>query len=274
MVRRAAAGVALAAVVLASAGLIWAGASTPAGAADEGLLQTTPEGFSDAEFVIRVNEDGSARWTIRASRPLENQSEIDQFRAFAEEFETTETTAFRDFRARARRLTAFGSNATGREMNATDFRREARVVELGQTRGVVELSFRWTNFARTDGRRVDVDDVFEGGMFVDSGPSRVGRPAAGLPVRRGEPRGQRDGHLVRRAGLRRPAATRRPRPAGGCRGPHGYRLAAGHPNGGGGADFHADTGRRTQHRRHRAAHAGRPRDRPAGPGWRVRGLRH
>jgi hypothetical protein len=180
MVRRAAAGVALAAVVLASAGLIWAGASTPAGAADEGLLQTTPEGFSDAEFVIRVNEDGSARWTIRASRPLENQSEIDQFRAFAEEFETTETTAFRDFRARARRLTAFGSNATGREMNATDFRREARVVELGQTRGVVELSFRWTNFARTDGRRVVVDDVFEGGMFVDSGQRLVMARGEGL----------------------------------------------------------------------------------------------
>jgi hypothetical protein len=180
MVRRVAAGVALAAVVLVSAGLMWVGASAPAGATDEGLLQTTPEGFSDAEFVIRVNEDGSARWTIRASRPLENQSEIDQFRAFAEEFESTETTAFRDFRARARRLTAVGSNATRREMNATDFRREARVVELGQTRGVVELSFRWTNVARTDGRRVVVGDVFQGGMFVDTGQRLVVARGEGL----------------------------------------------------------------------------------------------
>ncbi len=178
--RRVAAGVALAAVVLAAAGLLWVGASAPAGAAGEGLLQTTPEGFADAEFVIRVNEDGSAQWTIRASRPLENGSEIDQFRTFAEEFETTETNAFRDFRARAQRLTAFGSNATGREMNATDFRREARVVELGQTRGVVELSFRWTNFARTDGRRVVVDDVFQGGMYVGSGQRLVMARGEGL----------------------------------------------------------------------------------------------
>ncbi len=150
-----------------------AGTVEPATAGESGPLQATPEGFTDAEFEIRVYGNGSARWTVRAGRSLDNQSEVDQFRAFAEEFETTETTAARNFEARARRLVAFGTNATGREMNATAFDRDARVVELGTTRGVVELSFRWTNFARTDGQRVIVDDVFEGGMFIDTGQRLV-----------------------------------------------------------------------------------------------------
>jgi len=178
MARRGAAGVAVA-LVLVFVAVAVAAVALPSGPAASAQAdapqppQTTPEGFANAEFEIRVYANGSARWTVRASRPLENQSEIDRFRTFAAEFETTETAAFRDFRARARRLAAFGTNATGREMNATAFERNARVVELGRTRGVVELSFRWTNLARTDGQRVVVDDVFEGGMFVDSGQQLV-----------------------------------------------------------------------------------------------------
>ncbi len=170
------------ALVLVTAGSVGAlSASTaPAGAGESLFPQTTPEGFTDAEFEIRVHADGSVRWTVRASRPLENESEREQFETFAEEFETTETTAVRNFRARARRLAAFGTNATDREMNATDFDRNARVVELGPARGVVELSFRWTNFARTEGARVVVDDVFEGGMFVDSGQRLVVTRGEGL----------------------------------------------------------------------------------------------
>jgi len=181
MVRRGAAGAVVALVLLVAAAVaLHSGPVSPAGAEGPQPPQTTPEGFANAEFEIRVHANGSARWTVRASQPLENQTEVDRFRTFAEEFETTETGTFRDFRSRARRLTAFGTNATGREMNATAFERDARVVELGRTRGVVELSFRWRNFARTDGQRVIVDDVFQGGMFVDSGQRLVIARGEGL----------------------------------------------------------------------------------------------
>ncbi len=179
MDRRVAAGIALLLVTAGFVGVLSA-STAPASAQNSLLPQTTPEGFTNAEFEIRVHANGSVRWTVRASRPLENESEREQFEAFAEEFETTETTAFRNFRARAQRLTAFGTNATGREMNATGFERNARVVELGRTRGVVELSFRWTNFARTEGERVIVDDVFEGGMFIDSGQRLIIARGEGL----------------------------------------------------------------------------------------------
>jgi uncharacterized membrane protein len=172
MLRRAAVGVAVVLLTVSAVALLPAGGATsgPEGTAPP---LTTPEGFDTTTFEIRVYANGSTRWTIQHGRPLDNETEIERFREFASSFEDTDTEAFRNFRTRARRLTAFGTNATDRGMNATGFAREARVVELGQTRGVVELSFLWTNFARTDGSRVIVDDVFEGGMFVDAGQRLV-----------------------------------------------------------------------------------------------------
>jgi hypothetical protein len=172
MVRRLVAGVAIV-LALGAVVLLGTGPAMPAEPDGSQPPLTSPEGFANAEFEIRIYRNGSARWAIRATRPLENQSDIERFRSFADTFESTETDAFRNFRLRAQRLVAFGTNTTDREMNAISFGRDTRVVELGQTRGVVELSFLWTNFARTDGDRVVVGDVFQGGMFVDSGQRLV-----------------------------------------------------------------------------------------------------
>jgi hypothetical protein len=182
MVRRAVAGVALLFVAGTVLALLFLGVAAGAPAADGAPRppQTTPEGFANAEFVVRVNANGSARWTVRASRPLDNRTDVERFRSFAETFETTETEAFRNFQTRARRLASFGTNATGREMNATRFGRDARVLDLGQTRGVVAMSFLWTNFARTENRRVVVADVFEGGMYIDEGQRLVIARGSGL----------------------------------------------------------------------------------------------
>jgi len=127
---------------------------------------TTPDGFDSTVFEIRVYENGSARWTLQHVKLLENGSQIESFRSFADRFESTDTELFRNFRARATQLTAFGTNATGREMTATDFDRQAYVNQVGQTRGVVELSFRWTNLGQETGDAVLVSDIFEGGMFI------------------------------------------------------------------------------------------------------------
>ncbi len=129
---------------------------------------TTPEDFENTLFRITVYENESARWTIQHARPL-NESEREQFEAFATEFNTQETDTFRAFRTRTQNLLAFARNATDRNMSARAFERRAYVNELGQTRGVVELSFVWTAFARSNGSRVRVGDVFEGGMYIARG---------------------------------------------------------------------------------------------------------
>jgi uncharacterized membrane protein len=133
--------------------------------------QATPDGFDSTVFRVTAYENGSARWTLQYLRLLENESQVATFEEYAAEFERTEPAFVRDFRTRAERLTAFGTNATGRNMTATGFRRAAFVrTQPGGTQavGVVELSFLWGGFAQVREDRVVVSDVFEGGMYVDT----------------------------------------------------------------------------------------------------------
>ncbi len=133
---------------------------------------TTPEGFDGTVFRITVYENTSAKWTVQHSRVL-NDSEIADFEAFAEDFRTQETATYRRFQSRARNLTAFGERVTDREMAATSFSRDASVVELGQTRGAIQMSFVWSNFGQPDGERVRVGDIFQGGMYIADGQRLV-----------------------------------------------------------------------------------------------------
>ncbi|WP_159900312.1 helix-turn-helix transcriptional regulator [Salinirussus salinus] len=133
--------------------------------------QATPDGFDSTVFRVTAYENGSARWTLQYLRLLENESQVATFEEYAAEFERTEPAFVRDFRTRAERLTAFGTNATGRNMTATGFRRAAFVrTQPGGTQavGVVELSFLWSGFAQVREDRVVVSDVFEGGMYIDT----------------------------------------------------------------------------------------------------------
>ena len=120
-------------------------------------------------FRITLYENGSAEWRFRYEKGL-NESEREEFEAFAEEFNENETDLYTNFRKRARWLTDNGSTATGREMSAENFDREARTEGLdpqSRTLGVVEMSFRWEGFAQVrDDGRLEAGDVFQGGLYI------------------------------------------------------------------------------------------------------------
>jgi hypothetical protein len=177
---RAAAGAFAALVVLgavAALGVSAAAAGAPDGAAPPADAAPAVQVDADrVEFRVTVHANGSARWRFLYVRTLDNESERDQFRSFAEEFETNETAAYRDFVRQAEGLTAAGTNATGRPMAAEAFHRSAAVggdCVPTDACGTVEMSFRWTAFARQDGERLVVDDVFEGGLYVGADQSLV-----------------------------------------------------------------------------------------------------
>jgi hypothetical protein len=125
----------------------------------------TQDGFAQSTFQIEVFANGSARWTFRFVRPLANDSEREQFETFADRFESTETDFYRTYRDRSVALTDAAANTTGREMAARNFSRNARIVPPGN-RGIVEISFVWTNLGVVDGDTVRVADVFEGGFYI------------------------------------------------------------------------------------------------------------
>jgi hypothetical protein len=160
-----------------------AGPGTAPQTAPDPLPQTAPEGFDSTVFRVTTYENGSARWTLQYLRLLGNDSEVATFEDYAAEFERTEPQFVRDFRTRAERLTSFGTEATGRNMTATGFRRSAFVrTQIGgaQAVGVVELSFLWGGFAQVRENRVVVSDVFEGGMYIGPGQRLVFGHGPGL----------------------------------------------------------------------------------------------
>jgi|AntDeeMetagen681_2_1112603.scaffolds.fasta_scaffold07995_1 uncharacterized membrane protein len=160
------------------------------GASDAGPTRLgAPEGFSQTVFTIQVYENGSAQWTFEYSRPLENDSERADFEAFAEEFEANESAMYRDFVDRSTKLTAAGSESTGREMNASSFSRSASVDEttLADERGVVAMSFTWSNFGVTDGAAVRAGDVFEGGLYIGQNQQLVFETGPSLAFRNADP---------------------------------------------------------------------------------------
>ncbi|NUB92768.1 hypothetical protein HT576_17315 [Haloterrigena sp. SYSU A121-1] len=127
--------------------------------------------FDQTTFEITVHQNGSATWTIRHERRFggENASEErDAFEEFAEEFESEESDLYQRFVNSSKAMAASGAEQTDREMEATNFRRSARVEEqLGTTHGIVEMSFTWEGFARVDGGTVTVGDVFEDLYIAD-----------------------------------------------------------------------------------------------------------
>ena len=146
-----------------------------------GLL-VQPDGFDQTTFDITVTENGSARWSIQHHRRLANDSEKRQFRDFGERFESEETDLYRNFVSRSEALTAISRNATGRPMAATSFDRDAytNVTASFDDRGTIALSFTWTHFARTDGERVVVSDVFGENFYIGPDQSIVFVSGEGL----------------------------------------------------------------------------------------------
>lgn len=140
----------------------------PALADAQGANVGEQRNFTEAQFVITVYENGSARFTQRYIQPLSNDTEVSHFRSYAEKFESTELPVYTDFKERAISLVEEGSNVTGREMYARGFTREARVVPQPTPTGVIEMSFLWTNFTAAENGRIVVGGVFENGLYLSS----------------------------------------------------------------------------------------------------------
>ncbi|MFA9503802.1 helix-turn-helix transcriptional regulator [Natrinema sp. H-ect1] len=131
-----------------------------------GLLRQETREFDNTTFEIRVHENGSATWTFRYEQRFtddENATRTrENFEAFAEEFRANETGLYDRFTNQSRELTRAGMQESGREMEATNFRRSVRVEDQFTPTGVVEMSFTWTNFADVQDDRIVVGDVFDG----------------------------------------------------------------------------------------------------------------
>lgn len=132
------------------------------------LFGNLEEEFDTTEFRIHVEETGDAVWRFEFRRTLETDDQRQQFDEFAQTFRDTETEFYESFEQQALDLVIAGSAVTDREMEATSFDRSAERRDiLGNEFGVVEIKFRWTNFAQTNhAGAVTMGDVFQGQLFI------------------------------------------------------------------------------------------------------------
>ncbi|MXR51424.1 hypothetical protein GRX03_07380 [Halovenus sp. WSH3] len=176
MDRRVLVGIAVAIVLVGGAGIAIFGAPVKPDPASErtpsrsALELSQVEEANETRFQATVFENGDARWTVEYRQRITTEQERENFEQFAEQFNTTETETFTNFKTRANRLTEDGTRLTGRQMNATEFQREALYLTspnpavMGD--GVIRMSFRWTGFAEQRGQQVVVSDVFDGGFVI------------------------------------------------------------------------------------------------------------
>ncbi|WP_336325198.1 helix-turn-helix transcriptional regulator [Halovenus sp. HT40] len=171
MHRRVLVGIAVAIALLGGVGIAVLDSPTQSGLPSDQQSTQQPlelaqiEQANETQFRITVLENGDARWTVEYRQRITDEQEIEDFRQYAERFNTEETETFSNFQQRADRLTQDGTEVTDREMNATDFQREARYSEISRD-GIVEMSFRWVGFAQQNGEQVIVSDVFDGGFVI------------------------------------------------------------------------------------------------------------
>jgi hypothetical protein len=160
------------------------------GAASSDLVSQETQNFDTTTFEITVHDNGSATWTFRHEQRFANEDNAtrarENFEAFAEEFRANETGLYDRFINQSRGLAETGAQETGREMQATDFRRSVRIEEQFVTVGVVEMSFTWENFAVVEEDTVRAGDVFDG-IPLASDQAIVYRAGDGLTFRTIEP---------------------------------------------------------------------------------------
>ena len=124
---------------------------------DGPVAQTTPSDpvTENTTFYIQLRANGDAKWTITDTYALEDENDTRAFEDLATEYVDGETDP--GWLASFRQASAAASEATGREMNVTDVRRD--YVVSGDT-GTLVLEFTWTNFATVGGDRLVVGDAF------------------------------------------------------------------------------------------------------------------
>ena len=157
-----------------------------------GVSATSTGNFDSTTFTITVHDDGSATWTFRYERDL-NDTEEEAFEDAFEDFESEETDLYNRFIDQAESLVSIGTAETDREMEATDFNRSAGVEQRLNRIGVVEMSFTWTNFAQVEDDEIIVGDVFDGAFNIASDQYLVIESDSGLTFSQMQPDGELNG---------------------------------------------------------------------------------
>ena len=147
-----------------------------------GSAQSLPE-TDNTVTRIDVQATGDAEWSVAVRTRLDSDNDTRAYRAFQDRVRNNRSRFLAPFRERITGVVAAADNRSDRSMTAQNFTLTTTIQQVPRRWGVVEYSFRWTGFARTDnGVTVDGDSVFGEGLFIARNDTLVISGPAGYRI--------------------------------------------------------------------------------------------
>jgi len=115
---------------------------------------------------ITVAENGSATWTLQIRTRLGTDTEAEQYRDFQQRFRNNTSNYLGSFSESIENIVDNARTATGRDMQASNFEASTSIQSVPRRWGVITYRFSWSGFAQTEGQRVVVGDIFQGGYLI------------------------------------------------------------------------------------------------------------
>ncbi len=169
---RAGVTVAVVALLLVAAGPVAAAGTAATGGAQSEPFTLQQDGI-DADEVrmdVALRDDGSAEWTLEFWIRLDDDESEAAFESLRDDIREDPENHTARFADRMNGTVETASNATGREMAATDFAVETERRSFAREYGVVRYTFRWDGFAAVEGDRLRAGDAVAG-LYLDDGTS-------------------------------------------------------------------------------------------------------
>lgn len=129
--------------------------------------QTQDNQFRTTVTTVSVTEEGDAVWTIEYRVRLENESQVEDFKSFQEQFNSSQKASQMQDRMGA--VVAEASNATNREMQILGVTANTSIENVPVQYGVVKYTIEWENFAKVEGDTIMMGDVFPDGLYLSDG---------------------------------------------------------------------------------------------------------
>ena len=131
-------------------------------------LVVAGQGAQITAYQVQLRTDGSALWTVEHRYPLGEKTSADLF----DQASRSLGSLAESYRSRLESVVSRVSSQLGRPMSVENLTVTAKVTEtLTGSVGVIRIDFVWKGFAKLVGGKLEVGDVFIGGLVLLDGES-------------------------------------------------------------------------------------------------------
>ncbi|MDP2841030.1 MAG: winged helix-turn-helix transcriptional regulator [Candidatus Methanoperedens sp.] len=149
-------------------------------------------------ITVEVHDNGNALWIMEKQLPLNNQTDIDDWEEFIKTGQTGNQQEIADFSKRMEWFLLSAQKFSNRSMSAEKFNLSYNTAKTPSgAYGLIQYSFEWNNFARSESGKIIIGDAFSEGMLLSQDNVLVIKIPDGYDVEKASPGfDKRDGNRL------------------------------------------------------------------------------